>query len=76
MDALDYPRVLVTFRADDGLRALVGAALDDVASVSYLDDVADERRGAELRRAEILLSWVPGGGASRGRAGQRFHGRG
>ena len=32
--------MLVTFAADEGARALVAAALGDVAVVTYLDDVA------------------------------------
>ena len=52
--------VLVTFTADEGARALVRDTLGDVASVTFMDDVVDDRRHAELQRADVLLSWVIG----------------
>ena len=53
-------RVLATFAADADLRALIVGILRGVASVTYLEDVGDERRAAELKRADALLSWVVG----------------
>jgi phosphoglycerate dehydrogenase-like enzyme len=53
-------RVLVTFAADEGARALVAATLGDLAAVTYLDDVAGARRVAELSGADAYLSWVVG----------------
>ena len=53
-------RVLVTFAADEGARALVAETLLDVAAVTYLDDVAGARRVAELSGADAFLSWVVG----------------
>ena len=52
--------VVVSFAADADLRALVAGILGGVASVTYLDDVGDERRAAELQGADALLSWVVG----------------
>lgn len=50
----------MTFTADKGARALVRDTLGDVASVMFMDDVVDDRRHAELQRADALLSWVIG----------------
>lgn len=52
--------VIVTFRADEGARALVRDTLGGIASLMFMDDVVDERRRPELERADAMLSWDVG----------------
>lgn len=56
----DSPHVLVTFAADERQRAIIGGVLGEAASVTYLGDLEDERRAAELAQTAVLISRVPG----------------
>jgi phosphoglycerate dehydrogenase-like enzyme len=56
----ERPAVLVTYDPPVGERALIGAALDDLADIRFLADLDDGDRADALAFADALLSWSPG----------------
>jgi phosphoglycerate dehydrogenase-like enzyme len=55
--SVELPHVLVTFAPDPELAGPVGEALDGVATVTYLSEVADGERTAALASADAVLAW-------------------
>lgn len=58
-DPVDRPCVLVTFAPAPELARAVSEVLDPVATVRYLDRVAENERAAALASADAVLGWFP-----------------
>jgi glycerate dehydrogenase len=58
-EGIDMTPVLVTFQVSERGRPAMERALEGLAELRFLSDLAPEERMATLARAEVLLSWNP-----------------
>lgn len=57
--ATEQPVVLVTLRPSPELRQAIAGALHDLATITYLPEVAEDERAAALASADAVLAWLP-----------------